>query len=97
MVRPEKIHVLYFDTNVKKHEQYEADDEFEVKAYGRGGTAFSPIFDYIQTNGIEPQHVIVATDLDCYDFGEEPEYPVIWCVMKSSKDHAPWGKMIHTD
>lgn len=96
-LRPEKLHVLYFDTNVKKHEVYGPDDELDVRAYGRGGTMFSPIFEYVAEKGIEPQHVIVATDLYCDDYGPEPGYPVIWCVMDSNLDNAPWGKVILTE
>lgn len=96
-LRPEKLHVLYFDTAIKKHEVYGPDDELDVRAYGRGGTMFSPIFEYIAEKGIEPQHVIVATDLYCDDYGPEPSYPVIWCVMDSKLDNAPWGKVIVTE
>lgn len=95
-LRPERTHVLYFDSAIKKHDIYEADDELDVQVYGRGGTAFSPIFKYIEENGIEPQHVIVATDLYCDDYGPEPDYPVIWCVMDSEADNAPWGRTIQT-
>lgn len=95
-VRPEHVHVLYFDSNIKKHEIYGPDDELNVKVYGRGGTAFSPIFKYIEEKGIEPEHVIVATDLECDDYGPEPEYNVIWCVMDSRLNNAPWGRVINT-
>lgn len=96
-LRPEKIHVIYFDSDVKKHEEFEPDDPVQAKVYGRGGTAFSPIFKFIEDNGIEPQQCLVATDLYCSDFGPEPDYPVMWCVMESSNTQRPWGDVLVID
>lgn len=97
VLKPEKVHILYFDTRVLKHEQYNWDDDFEVHAVGRGGTAFSPVFDYINEQKIDPQHCIVATDLGSDDFGIEPDYPVLWCVMDACSDYAAFGKVIMAD
>lgn len=99
-LRPEKVHVIYFDSEVKRHEEFEPDDDMVVKAYGRGGTAFSPIFKFIEDNGINPESVIVATDLECSDYGPEPPYPVMWCVMDSpyfEHCNAPWGQVLKVD
>lgn len=99
VLRPEKTHVIYWDTDIKKVEVYEPDDELNVRAYGRGGTSVGCVFDYIRDNDIEPQHCIIATDLLFGgDFGSfEPDYPVIWCIMESQATGAPFGKEIHTD
>jgi predicted metal-dependent peptidase len=99
VLRPEKTHVIYWDTSVKKVEVYEPDDELNVRAYGRGGTSVGCVFDYIEENNIDPQHCIIATDLAFGgDFGSsEPDYPVIWCIMESKRTGAPFGKEIHTD
>ena len=96
-LRPEKVHVLFFDTEVKKHDEYDADDPVEIKAYGRGGTCFRTIFEYIDEHGIEPENVIVATDLECDDFGPEPSYPVMWAVMQGNCTNAPWGEVLVVD
>lgn len=98
-LRPERTHVIYWDTNIKKVEVYEPDDELNVRAYGRGGTSVGCVFDYIEEQGIEVQHCIIATDLEFGgDFGTiTPDYPVIWCIMESSRTGAPFGKEIHTD
>ena len=95
-VKPEKVHIIYFDSDIKKHEEYNHDEDFEVHVHGRGGTAFSPIFRYIEEKGIDVAHCIVATDMDCDDFGPEPDYPVIWLAMDNHSDYAPWGKVIQT-
>lgn len=96
-LRPSKIHVLFFDEEIKKHDEYEADDPIEVKAYGRGGTRFASIFEYIEQNNIEPENCIVATDLECNDFGPQPNYPVLWCVMQGNETDAPWGEVLVVD
>lgn len=93
----EEIHVIYFDRDIKKVEVFRPDDEIVVKVYGRGGTAFSPIFKYIADNEIEPEACIVATDLYCHDYGPEPDYPVIWCVMDGAgHTPPPFGRVIDT-
>lgn len=93
-LRPDKIHIIYFDSDVKKHEEYGPDEPFDVKVYGRGGTAFSPIFRYIEEHNLEPDSVIVATDLYCGDFGPKPDYPVLWCILDGGADEAPWGQVL---
>lgn len=100
-LRPEKIHVLYFDTEVKKHEEFEPDDPLEVKVYGRGGTCFRTSFEYMSQMGIEPECAIVVTDLDCSDYGPDPGYPVLWCVLEGQYNEAymkpPWGEVLVVD
>lgn len=99
-LRPEKIHVICWDTQVKKHEEFEPDDPIVVKAYGRGGTDPRCLFEFIAKQGIEPDGVIVPTDLyfgGPAQFGPEPPYPVIWCVMESRLREAPWGKVLPVD
>lgn len=95
--RPERTIVIYWDTTVKKVETYGPDDELNVKVYGRGGTDPNCIWKYIEENDIHPEHCVVATDLYFGgNFGPEPDYPVIWCVMDSNETNAPFGKVINT-
>lgn len=99
-LRPEKIHVIYWDTVVQKHEEFEPDDPVEAKVFGRGGTDPRCIWDYIEEHGINPENVVVATDLyfgGHEAFGTQPSYPVLWCVMESSCKDAPWGEVLVVD
>lgn len=97
-LRPEKIHVIYFDSEVKNMESFEPDEPVTAKVIGRGGTAFSPIFRYIEEHGIDPMCCIVATDLECYDYGPKPEYPVMWTVLDGGcYSTPPWGEVLHVD
>lgn len=93
-MRPEKLHVLYFDTKVQKHAEFEPDEPVIVKAHGRGGTCFRTAFEYMKEKGINPECAIVATDMGCWDFGPQPSFPVLWCVMESTLNHAPWGQTL---
>lgn len=91
-VHPANVHVVYFDSQVIKHDSYGPDDEIRVTPCGGGGTAFSPIFKYIEEKGFEPIACIVLTDLQCSDFGEMPSYPVLWAATE--KGQAPWGEIV---
>ena len=81
---PKHMHVVYFDHTISHHEEYGPDDELDIKPHGGGGTAFSPIFEFAEKHDIEPVACIVLTDLYCSDYGNAPEYPVLWV---STVDH----------
>ena len=90
--RPTKVHVIYFDSEVSHYDEFEQDDEPVVKPHGGGGTAFSPVFRYMADKGIEPVACIFLTDLCCDDFGDAPDYPVLW--VSTHDDKAPFGEVV---
>tara|TARA_R110002012_G_scaffold131318_1_gene283865 strand:- start:1344 stop:2471 length:1128 start_codon:yes stop_codon:yes gene_type:complete len=90
--RPTKVHVIYFDSEVSHYDEFEQDDEPVVKPHGGGGTAFSPVFKYMADKGIEPVACIFLTDLCCDDFGDAPDYPVLW--VSTHDDKAPFGEVV---
>jgi predicted metal-dependent peptidase len=90
--KPKAIHVVYFDSSVSHYEHFTQDDEFHMEGHGGGGTAFSPIFEYVAENNIEPVACVVLTDLCCSDFGPQPEYPVLW--VSNHSDQADWGEVV---
>lgn len=89
---PSNVHVVYFDSKVLRKDTFTTDDEFEVKAVGGGGTAFSPVFKYLEENDIVPECCVFLTDLYCDDFGEQPSYPVLWVTTGETK--APFGEVV---
>ena len=89
---PSKTHIVYFDSKVCHHDEYERDDQVKITPHGGGGTRFSPIFRYAEAKDINPVCCVVLTDLDCSDFGSEPDYPVLWVTTAYTK--APWGEVI---
>jgi predicted metal-dependent peptidase len=89
---PTKIHVVYFDSEVSHYESYGRDDNLDIKAHGGGGTAFSPVFEYFAEHDIEPVACVFLTDLCCDDFGDMPNYPVLW--VSTDEGEAPFGEVV---
>lgn len=91
---PEKLHVLYFDTKVHRHDTFESGDTVNIRPKGGGGTRFSPVFRYIENTGTEPVAVVFLSDMECRDFGTAPSYPVLW-VSTEKKSYAPFGEITY--
>ena len=89
---PEKVHVIYTDTEVKKHVEFDAEEPVELEFMRGGGTYMPAGFDWVDEQNIEPDVFVCLTD-GYTDFGEDPGYPVIWLI--SSNVVAPWGVTIH--
>lgn len=90
-LRPSKINVLYFDSSVSHQESYSPDDALDIKPHGGGGTAFSPVIEAINEFDTAPDCCVFLTDLYCNDFGDAPDYPVLW--VSNGDDKAPWGEV----
>ena len=91
---PTCIHVIYFDYEVSHYEKFTRDDELHIEPHGGGGTAFSPVFAYIEEHGIDPIACVFLTDLYCDDYGDEPSYPVLWIAIDKDKTDAPFGEVV---
>lgn len=91
-LRPTRVNVLYFDSEISHTEAYEVDDDLDIKPHGGGGTAFSPIFTALNAMENKPECCVVLTDLCCNDFGDAPDYPVLWVTNDS--EEAPWGEVV---
>jgi len=90
--RPEKVHVLYTDTEVQKHVEFECGEEVSLEFFSGGGTHMPAGFDYCDEQGINPDVFVCLTD-GYTDFGEAQHYPIVWCI--SSDIEAPHGENIH--
>lgn len=90
---PERVHVLYFDTQVQRADVFEFGQPLELAPKGGGGTDFRPVFSYLEDEGIEPHAVVFLTDL-CGRFPQqEPRWPVIWA--STEKREAPFGATVY--
>lgn len=89
---PQKLHIIYFDSEVCHYDVYEQGEPPVIKPHGGGGTAFSPVFQYMRDNDINPVACVFLTDLCCNDFGDAPEYPVLW--VSTHSDQAPFGEVV---
>lgn len=92
---PFRLHTVYFDSRVSHHDVFERDDALHIEAHGGGGTAFSPLWDFVENKGIQPVCGIVLTDLCCDDFGTPPDYPVLW--VSTCRGEAPFGEVVLMD
>jgi predicted metal-dependent peptidase len=92
-VQPERVHVMHCDSEVRQVETFEPTDyPITVNAKGRGGTKFRPVFERVAELGITPVCLIYFTDLQCSDFGPEPEYPVLWASTSGGTHGDYWAK-----
>jgi len=94
-LRPKKIHVIYFDSEVSHYDEYDRDNEPNITMHGGGGTAFSPVFKYMQEKDIDPVACVFLTDLYCDDFGDVPSYPVLWVSTDERRNSVPFGEIVY--
>jgi predicted metal-dependent peptidase len=90
--RPEKVHVVYCDTQVNGVQEFETDDEIKLTLTGGGGTDFQPVFDWVEENGIDPIGLVYLTDLEA-SAPSEPSYPVLWVTPLHTTYPAPFGQV----
>lgn len=82
--------VLYFDHMIQGVEVFESGSDIKPNPKGGGGTAYSPIFKYIQDNDIKCDGLICVTDGYCDDFGPIiPEYKTFWGITVVYNDFRP--------
>jgi predicted metal-dependent peptidase len=92
---PSKVHLMQCDTQVQSVVEFTAQDlpMKDVELRGRGGTDFRPVFEYIESNEIQPQVLVFMTDM-YGDFPmQAPDYPTIW--LRTSRRDAPFGECIN--
>ena len=99
-VTPEKVDLLYWDSEVAGHETYDSGNVADIlsstKPKGGGGTSPSCITTYLKKHSLTPECVVVLTDgYVGSDWGTDWEVPVLWVVCGGSTALAPNGKTIH--
>lgn len=84
--RSDDVLVVYYDSKVTHHEWLNPSElPPEMHPKGGGGTAYSPIWKWLEDQGIEPEYVLNMTDGYCNDFGNDPGYPVLWVMSEKAK------------
>lgn len=83
-VKPDGIDILYWDTQVCRHEPYERDQLDSIlqstKPAGGGGTDPQCIPDYIKAKGIKAECAVVLTDGYVSTWGDGWTVPVLWGI-----------------
>jgi predicted metal-dependent peptidase len=100
-VHPEKVRLLYWDTEVCADESYMAHEldtlTESTKPAGGGGTTVTCVPEYLTKHGIKPQAVVVLTD--GYLGGEWGQWsaPVLWCIVGNKRAVPDVGTAVHVE
>lgn len=95
-VQPSKVTVVYWDTQVVGHQDFE-NGQFAVanlKPKGGGGTRGDVLFNWIREQKLKPQAVVQFTDGEVGSWGSS-DIPTLWCIAGDAK--APWGTTINIE
>ena len=89
-VKPEAVHVLYWDTAVVSHEEYQGGAVAMItqstRPVGGGGTAPSCVPRFLKDKGIKPECVIVFTDGEVgNDWGNDWPAPTLWLIKNNRR------------
>jgi predicted metal-dependent peptidase len=99
--KPEKVDLLYWDTDVAAHEVYTQEQldklTSSTKPAGGGGTDVACVSKYLKDNQIRPECVIVLTDGYIYGDWGTWNAPVLWTIVGGNKVVPPMGTAIHLD
>jgi predicted metal-dependent peptidase len=101
-VKPERLHLLYWDHVVAGHEEYDASNMDSLvqstKPRGGGGTDPRSVMNYINNRNINPQCIVILTDGEVNgNWGNDWNAPVLWVVVGNRKIVAPVGTTIHME
>ena len=100
-VHPEKLHLMYWDTVVAGHEEYDASNMDSLvqstKPRGGGGTDPRCVMNYINNRNMKPECIVILTDGEISDWGTEWAAPVLWVIINNKNITAPVGKTIHIE
>ena len=89
------IRIVLCDTKVNEVKIIEQDDDFiSLDCKGRGGTRFAPAIAWSQNQDAQPTCAIYLTDMQCEDFGPEPDFPVLWIQTEGKKASPPFGELV---
>ncbi len=99
--KPEKVDLLYWDTEVAAHEMYTQEQldklTSSTKPKGGGGTDVTCVSKYLKDNQIKPECIIIMTD--GYLNGDWGTWtaPVLWVIVGGNKVVPPMGTAIYLD
>lgn len=100
------IVLVTFDVRIHNVYEFEAgNNTFKKVLYGLtfnggGGTSFVDLFNPIWVDDnekewpIEPECMVVLTDLYGSFPEKKPKFPVLWAILKEGADKAPFGKVV---
>ena len=99
----EELIVVQCDTRVTGVDRYRKGETIKTKVYGRGGTRFSPVFEWFEENEPDVAGIVYFTDMECRDYGQEPVCPVMWMaygptsILDEYTKGVPFGEIVRID
>ena len=95
----ERISIVPFNHKVLDKEVIElADgDEFPETLPRGGGTTFASVMRWVDDLEDVPDVVIMLTDMEDWEYGKEPDCPVLWVSTAFAYDEPPFGEVIVID
>ena len=98
-VKPRRVRIIYWDTEVCKHEVYDNEDIFKIaqstKPEGGGGTNVECVPMYMAETGVKPDLTVVLTDGYLGGSWGVWSCPVLWCILDNKKAKPDNGTAIH--
>jgi predicted metal-dependent peptidase len=97
-----RIHLFTFDTEVHNPQIFTSenlDDISDYQIFGHGGTDFNCVFKYLLENGIEPQRLVMFTDMFPWDnqWGNETYCDTLFIAHGTTTIEAPYGTTAYFD
>lgn len=99
-LKPTSLAVVDYDSRVHGMQEFEPGDEIAKTDVpkGGGGTAFGPVFKYLEEQEASGEHapvraLVYLTDLDGRFPSDAPEYPVVWVTWDPVRT-APFGEIV---
>lgn len=90
-LRPEKLHVVYFDAEVTHYDCFLPDDTVSISFHGGGGTDVRAAFDFLDAEGHADGLACTIVLTDGYTpYPEGSSTPVIWAMTTDM--NAPFGE-----
>jgi len=100
MLNIDKIHLIDWDGEVESHEVYTSDGLTTApelkRTTGGGGTDPTCVSDYLDSNNMKPDCVVMLTDGYINRWGNW-KVPVLWAITNDEKITAPIGQTIQID
>jgi predicted metal-dependent peptidase len=95
--RPEKLVVIQCDSKVHHVEDIDIETagNESFKIHGRGGTDFAPAVNYAREHFPDAEALIYLTDMECHNYGDPPDYPVIWMSTEKQWADPPFGEVYY--
>jgi len=98
-VKPDELHVSYWDTEVCGYEKY-TNEELDTVAsktepVGGGGTDVRCVPAYLREHNIKPQASIVFTDGYLYGGWGDWDHPVLWVIVDNKQAKPEHGVTVH--